>query len=103
LRYLDAVVGILRDAGFSLPDIARAFMAVDSHIYGFTLQELSWPFDLRDAPQVAATMARDVFGEAYPSLRAMAEMAASGPGAPVDFEFGLDLLLDGLERLVAGT
>ncbi len=96
LRYLDAVVGVLRDAGFGTPLIARAFMALDSHTYGFTLQELALPFDAMGAPEVAAMMA-DTF-EAYPNLQAMAELAMSG--APMlDFEFGLDLLLDGLERL----
>ncbi|HYO41753.1 MAG TPA: TetR/AcrR family transcriptional regulator C-terminal domain-containing protein [Candidatus Limnocylindrales bacterium] len=96
LRYLDAVVGVLRGAGFGTPVIARAFMALDSHTYGFTLQELALPFDAMGAPEVAAMMA-DVF-EAYPNLQAMAELAMSG--APMlDFEFGLDLLLDGLERL----
>jgi len=72
-------------------------------VYGFTLQELSWPFDLRDASEEAAAIARDVFGDEYPGLRAMAELTASGPGVPADFEFGLDLLLDGLERRLANA
>ena len=101
MRYLDAVVSILRDAGFSLPDVARAFMAVDSHVYGFTLQVLAWPFDLRDAPEEAKVLADDTFGDAFPGLRAMAELAVIGPGVPVEIEFGLDLLLDGLERRLA--
>ncbi len=45
LRYLDAIIGILAGAGFAMPMVVQAFMALDSHIYGFTLQELSWPFD----------------------------------------------------------
>jgi len=99
LHYLEAMVGLLRDAGFSTPMVARAFMLLDSHTYGFTLQELSLPFGSEDAPRVAETMARDHFA-AYPNLLAMAELAASGPGGvPIDFEFGLDLILDGLERL----
>ena len=103
MQYLDAVVSILRDAGFSLPDVARAFMAVDSHVYGFTLQVLAWPFDLRDAPAEAQVMADDTFGDAFPGLRAMAELAVIGPGVPIEIEFGLDLLLDGLERRLAGV
>lgn len=103
LRYLDTVVSILLDAGFTLHDVARAFMAVDSHVYGFTLQVLAWPFDLRDAPEEAARMANETFGDAYPGLRAMAGLAASEPGVPVELEFGLDLILDGLERRLAGA
>ena len=98
LAYLDAVVSILLGAGFSLPDVARAFMAVDSHVYGFTLMILAWPFDLRDSPDEAAIMADETFGSAFPGLRAMAGLALTGPGVPIEIEFGLDLILDGLER-----
>ena len=101
MRYLDAVVSILLEAGFTLPDVARAFMAVDSHVYGFTLMVLAWPFDLRDAPDEAAILMNDVFGDTFPGLRAMASLAVTGPGVPVELEFGLDLILDGLERRLA--
>jgi AcrR family transcriptional regulator len=98
LRYLDAVVGVLREAGFDLPMVARAFMALDSHTYGFALQELAMPFGPEDAAEVAAAMATSAFGSTYPNLRAMAELASGPTGVPLEFEFGLDLLLDGLER-----
>jgi AcrR family transcriptional regulator len=98
LRYLDAVVGTLRRAGFDIATVARAFMALDSHTYGFTMQELALPFDAASAPGVAEEMAARIFTDAYPNLAAMAELAMSGAQL-LDFEFGLDLLLDGLERL----
>lgn len=99
LRYLDAVIGVLRAADFSLPMVANAFMTLDSHIYGFAMQEQSMPLAPEEAPQVAALLARTLFAE-YPNVFAMAELAATGSDAvPVDFEFGLDLILDGLERL----
>jgi len=102
LRYLDSVVGVLRRAGFPMPQVALAFMAIDSHIYGFTLQELALPFNRDSMPEVAATFVAQVPAE-YPNLRAMAELAAGGTDAVgVDFEFGLDLILDGLERLRHG-
>lgn len=96
LRYLNAVVGVLRGAGFEAPTIARAFMALDSHTYGFTMQELALPFDAIGGPDLAAMMAGAF--EPYPNLVIMAELAASG-AQMLDFEFGLDLLLDGLDRL----
>jgi AcrR family transcriptional regulator len=100
LRYLDAVIGVLTAAGFAVPMVMRAIMALDSHTYGFVLQELAWPFDDEDVPEVAATLARGLPAGEYPNLLAMAEMVATAPGGvPVDFEFGLDLILDGLERL----
>ena len=99
LRYLDAFVGTLRGAGFDMPTVARAFMAIDSHTYGFTLQELALPFDAGSAPGVADELAARVFAHGYPNLFAMAGLAASGAQL-LDFEFGLDLMLDGLERLL---
>ena len=100
LRYLDAVIGVLSAAGFSMPIAIRAIMALDSYTYGFALQELAWRFDVQNAPEMAAAFARGLPAGDYPNLLAMAEMAATAPGgAMVDFEFGLDLILDGLERL----
>ncbi len=100
LRYLDAVIGVLSAAGFPMPIVIRAIMALDSHTYGFVLQELAWPFDVENAPEMAAAFARGLPAGEYPNLLAMAEMATTAPGgAPVDFEFGLDLILDGLEQL----
>ena len=83
-----------------MPMVLRAIMALDSHTYGFVLQELAWPFDVEHAPEAAATFARGLPAGEYPNLLAMAEMVTTAPrGVPVDFEFGLDLILDGLERL----
>ncbi len=100
MRYLDAVIGVLSDAGFPMPIVIRAIMALDSHTYGFVLQEMAWSFDTENAPEMAATFARALPAGDYPNLLAMAEMVATTQGgAMVDFEFGLDLILDGLERL----
>jgi hypothetical protein len=102
LTYLDAVVGVLRDAGFSLPDVAHAFGALDSHLYGFTLQATSLPFETADAPETAAALAEALPADTYPNLIAMASMVAeAGDGYPLDFTFGLDLLLDGLAGRLA--
>jgi AcrR family transcriptional regulator len=104
LAYLDAVVGVLHGAGFSLPDVAHAFGALDSHLYGFTMQVVSWPFDTEDLPDMAAEMVETLPADRYPNLIAIGAMVAtSGQGIPVDFTFGLDLLLDGLERRLAAT
>src|SRR5512140_2635416 len=100
LRYLDAMIGVLSAEGFALPVVVRAIMALDSHTYGFVLQEMAWSFDTGNAPEMATTFARGLPAGDYPNLLKMAEMVAMTPGgAPVDFEFGLDLILDGLERL----
>lgn len=102
LRYLEAVVGTLRDAGASLPMVGRALMALDSHTYGFTLQELAFPFRPDTAAESAAALVEGLPAAAYPNLAAMAGMvAAGGEGFELDFAFGLDILLDGIERRLA--
>jgi AcrR family transcriptional regulator len=104
LAYLDAVVGVLRKAGFDLPDVAHAFGALDSHLYGFTLQATSLPFDVADAPETAAALAEALPPDRYPNLIAMATMVAEADdGYPLDFTFGLDLLLDGLAGRLAAA
>jgi AcrR family transcriptional regulator len=45
LRHHDAVLGILRGAGFSVELAAHAYSLLDSYIYGFALQEKTVPFD----------------------------------------------------------
>jgi AcrR family transcriptional regulator len=100
LRYLDAVIGVLSAAGFPMPMVLRAIMTLDSYTYGFTLQELAWPFDAETAPDAAGSLAQALPVGEYPNVRAMAEMVTTAPwDAVVDFAFGLDLTLDGLERL----
>ena len=99
MRYVNAIVGVLREAGFSLPQAAQAIMALDSHTYGFALQELSWAFDPADAATVAATFAQAIPRAEYPYLHELVGLAATADGQlSLDFSFGLDLILDGLER-----
>ena len=98
LRLLEATIGVLAGAGFPMPVVIRTLMALDSHTYGFTMQELALPFDSASAAGVAEEMAMRVFADGYPNLAAMAELTMLGAQL-LDFEFGMDLLLDGLERL----
>ena len=98
MRYLDSVVGTLRGAGFPMPIVAQAVMALDSHTYGYVLQELAWPFDASSAGDVAGAFAEALPPDAYRNLAAMAELVMMSPDhAVADFTFGLDLILDGLE------
>ena len=57
LRHHDAVIGSLREAGFSIAMAAHAFSALDSYIYGFALQEASLPFNTaEETAEVAQTI-----------------------------------------------
>jgi AcrR family transcriptional regulator len=106
LRHHDAVLGTLRRAGFSVAMAAHAYSAMDSYIYGFAMQEPSLPFDTgKESAEVARMiMARFSSGE-YPHLTEIAVEHVLQPGYDYgnEFEFGLDLILDGLERALHAT
>src|SRR3954463_7249391 len=102
LRSHDAVIACLLRAGFSMALTAHAFAAVDSYVYGFALQEGGLPFD---TPEQTAELAQAMLAhfpvDEFPSLAAFTREHVMRPGYDFgdEFEFGLDLLLDGLERL----
>jgi AcrR family transcriptional regulator len=105
LRQHDAVLGTLRKAGFSVALAAHAFSALDSYVYGFALQELNLPFRTeaeRDA--VAREILRQLPADEFPHLVELTVEHVLKPGYAYanEFEFGLDLILDGLERLRGG-
>lgn len=101
LRHHDAVIGRLRRAGFSVALAAHAFSLLDSYIYGFSLQELNLPFRSPDeVAQVAGQILDQMATADYPHLAEMATEHVLRPGYDYgnEFEYGLDLILDGLER-----
>ena len=101
LRHHDTVIGTLRQAGFSIELAAHAFSALDSYTYGFALQEAALPFDTPEETAELAEMIMAQFpaGE-YPHLAELTIEHVLQPGYDYgnEFEFGLDLILDGLER-----
>jgi AcrR family transcriptional regulator len=101
LRHHDAVLRSLRTAGFSVEMAAHAYSVLDSYIYGFTLNELTLPFESSDkVAEVAGNIMREFAAGEYPYLAEMAVEHAMKPGYNYgdEFEFGLDLIIDGLER-----
>jgi AcrR family transcriptional regulator len=102
LRHHDSVLRNLREAGFSVELAAHAYSVLDSYIYGFTLNELSLPFDTSGgAAEVAGNIFREFLRGEYPYLAEMATEHAMKPGYDYgdEFVFGLDLILKGLERV----
>jgi AcrR family transcriptional regulator len=101
LRHHDAVIGSLREGGFSIGLAAHAFSALDSYIYGFALSETSLPFDTaEESAEVAQMILKQLPADQYPHLTELTIEHVLQPGYDYadEFEFGLDLLLDGLER-----
>lgn len=100
LRYVDATIGCLRAAGFSLPKVDAAWNALDSFVYGFTLQELNFPLERDQYAAVAASYLPHLDPGKYPSMHALtALVAAGGFDGLHHLEVGLEILLDGLDRL----
>jgi AcrR family transcriptional regulator len=104
LRHHDAVLGSLRTAGFSIDMAAHAYSIVDGYIYGFTLTESTLPFGNSEGVTGVAELAGNIMegfstGE-YPHLAEMAVDRATKPGYHYgdEFEYGLDLILDGIMR-----
>ena len=112
LAHHNALIGVLRGAGFPMDLTYRAFLTLDSYIYGFILQEVSWPFTRAERPDMVTAIAPLVSQEEHPHLIAMmsfvmdagrGDVSAEGPCAPyrAEFEFGLELILDGLEAALS--
>lgn len=95
------MIGILWSAGFDMEQVAHAYSLLDGYIYGFALTKMNLPFNASDD---VAEMAQDMLapfpmGE-YPNLVAFITEHAIKPGYDFgdEFEYGLDVILDGVER-----
>ena len=112
VRYMEWLLRRLREAGFS-PDLTySAYHTLDSHIFGFTLWQIGHAtaaraFVTNDGESVEEFAVR-ILEQLRPSYPYLAEhgqqhMAADAPDGKQEFEFGLDLILDGLKRQRLGA
>jgi AcrR family transcriptional regulator len=110
LRHHNATMGCLReDAGLPFGAAVHAYSVMDSYVYGFALQQTTLPF--RDSDEAVEEGARrqraaesvitpEAFAETYPFLFDIASRLTQSPyDYDAEFAFGLDLVLDGIERL----
>jgi AcrR family transcriptional regulator len=106
LQHHDAVLRCLREAGFSIALAAHAYSALDSYIYGFALQQSTVAVGTGEqGVEMVEAFLRQFPADRYPHLAEMATKHVMKPGYDYaeEFVFGLDLLLDGLERAKAPT
>ena len=106
MRHHDTVIGALRGAGFPVALAAHAFSALDSYIYGFALQQRSLPFETGEqAAELADAILARFPADDYPHLAELTVQHVLQPGYDYghEFEFGLDLILDGLERALGSA
>jgi AcrR family transcriptional regulator len=95
----NATMGCLREAGFPFKDAVHGYSLLDSYTYGFALQEQTIPFETPDESADMAQITVGEQGDAYPYLaEVVIELGKHGYDYTEEFEFGLDFILDGLER-----
>jgi AcrR family transcriptional regulator len=102
LRHHDAVIGSLRAGGFDIGMAAHAYSVLDSYIYGFALTKMNLPFETSDdVADVAQSMLQPFPPDEYPHMLEILTDHVMKPGYDYgeEFEYGLDLILDGLERV----
>jgi AcrR family transcriptional regulator len=99
LRHHDAVIGTLREAGFSVAKTAHAFALIDSYVFGFALSEAALPIH---GPQTASEVAQQMMEgwdpADFPHLVEFSVEHVLKPGYDFgdEFEYGLRLVLDAL-------
>lgn len=101
LVYMEAVLGCLRRGGFTAELTDLAYHALESHISGFTLWQVTMDLVPDELPALAAAVLEELPADRFPFLIEHIHLhldhrSAEGEGS---FAFGLDLLLDGLERI----
>ena len=100
MAFADSVLRGFREAGFSGNLTYHAFHVLQSHVMGYTLYVASFQFDLAELRELAASYLETFPADDYPDLaehiRQHMEPEEGHEGA---FAFGLDLILDSLERL----
>ncbi|WP_291157119.1 TetR/AcrR family transcriptional regulator [Gemmatimonas sp. UBA7669] len=100
LAYLDATLGTLREAGFSWHETDRAWNAMDNYTYGFALQQQNFPVNPDEYASAAAAYLPMLPASLYPYMHEITVRVADGShDGTLDFAFGLELILDGLERV----
>ena len=105
LRSHEDTLTVLLDSGCSATMATHAYNLADSYILGFALQEVNMPFsNAEELAAVGELLIARLPADQYPNLvRVSGELLASGFDYRDEFEFGLDLILDGIERALQGA
>ena len=100
LQHADWMLRTLREAGFSKDVIYHAFHILESYILGFTDQQLNFPYKDEELAGMAETFLQQLPAGEYPDfVEHVMQHLEPRHDDEGGFEFGLDLILDGLERV----
>lgn len=107
MQYMESMGGILRGGGFSVDLMHHALHVLGSRILGFVQELYDDSAALAENPEMAAVMLQQMADE-FPNMTALAtqishdgDLVGAGCDTQFEFEFGLDLILDGFERMLA--
>jgi AcrR family transcriptional regulator len=101
LRYTDTTISYLLGAGFSYTQTDHAWKTIDSYIYGFNLQTQDFPLQPSEYKAAAEQFLPVIPKETYPYLHDMGLSIINGTHDGIqDFHFGLELILESLDRLL---
>ena len=106
MRYMDSMGGIMLNGGFSVDLMHHAFHALGSRVLGFSQELFDDSNQLAATPEIQELMIRQM-SQQFPNLTAVikqvahdeASVVGSGCDDQFEFEFAVDVILDGLERL----
>jgi AcrR family transcriptional regulator len=109
MKYMDSVGGMMLAGGFSVDLMHHAFHTLGSRVLGFSQELFDDSSEMDQSPEMQALLLSQMRAE-YPSITAIVEqishddatVVGSGCDDQFEFEFALDLTLDGLERLRLG-
>jgi AcrR family transcriptional regulator len=101
LRYMEAVLGSLRRGGFSAEMTDHAYHAIDSHIAGYTMWAANFDIEPETLPALASAFLETLPAAEFPYVveHVHEHLRERGAESEGEFAFGLDLILDGLERM----
>ena len=103
-RYMDSALRTFREGGLSPEVTERVYHAVENHIFGYTLQAQAFPLEEKDLEAVGTAVLQALPVDEFPYLAEhIGQHLEKGTLDEGDFEFGLDLILDGVERLAEGS
>ena len=101
MRYMDVALATFRNGGLSEDLTHHAYHVVENHVLGYTLQLLSFGADMDDLAELGDQFLRELPEDDYPDLALHVRQHLVEPleSEETEFDFGLRLILDGIERI----
>lgn len=100
MEHQESILRVLREAGFSVKLACRGYHAITMHTVGFTMQALDLPRDAKSMKSAAETFLAQADPKKIPYFFEHVNYHQENPEPDGEFEFVLDMILDGLEILL---